>query len=118
MTRAEQAVKGMDITTAGGIVMIDDGADRWLCHESDWDARYAELNTCAPYESGDANEDIIAAYDDLCQIHGPVASVIGSSQGEYEALVQRAVAAGLIDQDTAQRGYGVRIPYGQLTSGN
>jgi hypothetical protein len=99
----------MRITAAGGIVMINDGHDRWLCREDAYDRRYDELATKPAYEG---DEGASEAYSDLCYVDGPIASINGDDKGsedELEQLLRDAVAAGLIDEETAVRSYGMQL---------
>jgi hypothetical protein len=106
MNRAEQATEGMDIRAAGGIVAINDGFDRWLCREDAYDARYDHLETLPAIDGEEGQSD---AYTELCGVGGPIASVVGSSRGNWQQLVRDAVAAGLIDTDVAKSAYGIDV---------
>lgn len=95
MNRAEQALHGLTLQRADGIVLVNDGEDHWLCRERAWADALKVLEGKPAFESDDGNAD---AYDELCHlIDGPVASVIGSSTGAWRALVFDAFASDLID---------------------
>lgn len=107
-SRAEQAVEGLGVTAASGVVLVDDGHARWLCPEDRWDAAYKAMEALPPLEGEEADVD---AYGELCRRvsngGAPVASLDGGSDhGPAEmrrALVRQALDADLIDADTARR---------------
>jgi len=106
-TMAKLATRGLDVTRAGGLVLVDDGQTRWLAEESEYDAAVAALGEVAvSTEEMDAAERQDAeaqAYAELCdRVGGVVATNGGTSQGtaeELEAMVRRAVEAGLLTED-------------------
>lgn len=106
-TRAEQAVDGLDVTAAGGVVLVEDGHTKWLCPEERYDAAYAALESLAPVKGDGGDAD---AYSELCRrvgAGGVVAAMDGGcdhgTANERHALVRRALDAELIDAATAQR---------------
>jgi hypothetical protein len=105
--RAEQAVDGLDVTAAGGVVLVEDGHTRWLCPEAQYDAAYAALAKLPPRKGDEADAD---AYSELCRRIGrdvPVAALDGGSnvgtKEDRESLIRQALDADLIDTDTARR---------------
>lgn len=109
MTRADQALAGLDVVAANGIVRVRDGMDTWLCRQPNYDAAVQYLELCEAYPSDEGGAD---AYTALCRLTsggGAVASVVGTCRGDWQALVREAVVAGLVDPDDAPRMYGVEI---------
>lgn len=103
-TIAEHAVNGLDVAAANGIVRVRDGADTWLCRESRWDAAIATLTD----DASDDDEGGSDAYTALCAaVGGPIATVIGVCRGDWGSLVRDAVGAGLLDEEDAERMYGM-----------
>lgn len=106
MNRAEQAVAGLDVTAAGGVVLVMDGHTSWLVDESRWDAAYDALAALPALEDDEGGAE---AYAELCRATcrggGVVAAIDGGSthgaREAQEALVRRALEAELIDQETA-----------------
>jgi len=99
MNRSEQALRGLEIDRADGVVVVDDGQTRWVCLEDAFDEvcqHLADLDALPGWE-GDAE-----AYAELCQsIYGPVVASHGQDEGseaECRELVARAFAAGLLDE--------------------
>lgn len=106
-TMAEQAVSGLDVVAAHGIVRVRDGQDTWLCREPAYDAAMASLEA---READESDEGGAEAYGELCRTvrrDSPIATVIGSAKGEWETLVREAIAAGLVEADDARRMYGI-----------
>lgn len=97
-TRAGQAIEGLRVTCAGGVVMVRDGHCTWLCEESAWDVAYEALDERAALDGDDAG---MLAYSELCR-EARARSAIASNDAAYgtheaqTSLVHRAVAAGLL----------------------
>lgn len=100
-TMAEQAVRGLEVVAVDGVVRVVDGQDTWLCDESAWNAAVEVLKQ-RPADENDRNGG--EAYGALCRaVRGPIASLIGSCRGEWQLLVARAVAAGVVDDELAAK---------------
>lgn len=114
--RAEQAAAGLGVMAEGGIVLVSDGADRWLCEEAAYDRAISELAAQAPIRAragdGDTGECDAEAYQQLCDLArrytSDLASLIGSGKGDRSRIVCRANEAGLLDAADA-RAYGVTL---------
>lgn len=107
---AGQAVAGLRIVRDGDIVRVDDGADRWLCRGEEWDAALDRLGGAPAIESEDQDEARSEAYTLLCrEVAGPIASVIGTSRGNFGPLVRDAVSVGLLEAGEARTAYGVAV---------
>lgn len=103
--RAEQAVDGLNVTAAGGVVLVDDGHTKWICSEDSYDAAYAALAKLRPLKD---DEDGGEAYSELCRrIGAPMAALddgcAGGTQEARLALIRKALDADLIDDATARR---------------
>jgi hypothetical protein len=78
--------------------MVSDGADVWLTAPSAWEDRRNDLENLAPYATDDG---AALAYDAMCDRISPCVSMLGGARGaDPAALVEAAVAAGLIDADS------------------
>lgn len=109
--RAEQAVDGLDVTAAGGVVLVDDGHTKWLAPEKKYDAVFATMARMPP-RSDTGNESCADAYTELCARIGagdktPIAALDGGCGGgpreARHVLIRQALEADLIDEDTARR---------------
>lgn len=95
----EMAVRGLDVVRKAGMVRVRDGEDTWLCRARAW--RAAEI-ALASRTADDSDESGSEAYGLLCgkvRNIGPIASINGTSKGQYETLVREAYEAELIDAD-------------------
>lgn len=97
MNRYEQAVDGLDIEAAGGVVMVADGHCTWLADEDAFDLAADRLADLAVLDEDEGGGE---AYGQLCSaIRGPVANTDGGgtrgTEAERAALVSAARAAGL-----------------------
>jgi hypothetical protein len=98
-TRAEQAIKGLDLTMARGVVRVCDGEDTWLCWQAEWDLALGKMLGVDAEES-DSDDDGAEAYTALCRaVRGSVASLNGTSRGNLGGLLDAAFAGALIDED-------------------
>jgi hypothetical protein len=110
-TLAQQVVEGLRIDVDRDVVRVNDGADCWLCSRTEWDAAIDRLSKLAAIEDCSDFDGSKLAYDRLCsEVGGPIASVIGSSNGDFRPLVREAVSLGWIDVETAMSAYGVALP--------
>lgn len=107
VNRAEQAVDGLDVTAAGGVVVVEDGHTKWLCPEASYDAAYASLAKLPPLKDED---DTSEAYDQLCnRIWTTCAIAVQDQEGHSgtqearQTLIRQALDADLIDAKTARR---------------
>lgn len=101
-TLADEATVGLRISKQSGLVLVNDGEDRWICRLPEWQAALEKLGAKPATEDDDTSE----AYTQLCHaVKGDVASWIGTNRGNWEPLVREAFLAGLIDEDDV-RGYG------------
>lgn len=105
--RAEQAIDGLDITAAGGVILVEDGHTRWLCPENRYDAVYAALERMPALKDDEGGGE---AYTQLCNrlwLSCPIAVVdqdghSGSQEARHD-LIRQALQAELIDEATARR---------------
>ena len=101
-TLADQAIDGLDVVSARGVVRVRDGHTTWLCRESQWDAALAALAQRPALDDEDAG---MHAYSDLCQrVRGPVVDRDASPRGSREEIAEMlrdAISGGLIDEDDA-----------------
>jgi len=106
-TKATLATKGLDVTREAGLVLVNDGQTQWLCEAAAYDEAVAslareevELDGLDSIERQELEAD---AYAELCDaVSGVVATNGGNGQGEpeeLEAMVRRAVEAGLVSED-------------------
>lgn len=97
----DAAVQDLDVTVRSGIVRVRDGQDTWLCEHEGWliVANQLESREQHPADVGGAE-----AYSLLCRkvaSVSPVASLNGTSRGDWRPIVEMANEAGLIDADDA-----------------
>lgn len=104
MTRAEQAVVGLQVTKSSGVVRVRDGQDTWLARRRHYEAALARLAKQPADESDEGGAD---AYSALCRtVAGPVVTLIGTPRGtdaQRRRLVRAAVDQGLLDAADAGR---------------
>jgi hypothetical protein len=106
LTMAEQAVTGLEVAIADGVVRVRDGHDTWLCTRGEWDRAIGKL---ADMEADESDEGGAEAYTALCAtVRAPIASIDGPCKGDFAALVRDAVDAGVIPEEAA-RSFGVTL---------
>lgn len=106
MNRYEQATEGLDITTDGGVVRVQDGNDTWLCTGKAWAEARTQLSVQAALEDDeDGPTGAMLAYAALCRaVDGPVLTCIGSDKGTEAArreLARKAAAVDLLPEALA-----------------
>lgn len=68
MTRYEQAVEGLSVAVAGGVVVVDDGQTEWSCSEAAWVTARTRLEMQAPISDEDDGTAAGQAYGQLCTL--------------------------------------------------
>jgi len=103
--RFEQAVAGLRVDQANGVVRVQDGGTTWLCRARAWHAAQAQLERQRPIMPGpDGDPDTcgMEAYDALCNaVSAPIISVGGSDRGsepERAKLARWADKGGLLPE--------------------
>ena len=107
--RWEQAINGLDVAGADGIVRVRDGQDTWLCWRVEWDEARRAMQTLEPvlyqdFEDEEPRGDEGEAYTQLCQAISEGVSLNGGWQGDRERcieMLERALVEGLIDEGEA-----------------
>jgi hypothetical protein len=105
MTRADQAVTQLSVDVAGGVVLVTDGHTRWLADEAAYDAAHDALDSQSAIGDDEGGAE---AYTELCRLVAARSAIAspdaGSAHGAaaaQEALVLRAIDAGLVTLDDA-----------------
>lgn len=107
-TLFSQATRGLSIVTStlcGGVVRVDDGRNTWLCEKAEWDSVRDNMMRREAHEI-EASE----AYRILMsRMGGPVAFSGDDVRPDEKSLIMRAVDAGVLSGENAERLFGVWV---------